>query len=53
MLSNRILDYGSRSALRVLGLASKAMPQGSSQLELKDESGLTFLGLVAMQVRQR
>mmetsp|Transcript_20634 Transcript_20634/g.57264 ORF Transcript_20634/g.57264 Transcript_20634/m.57264 type:complete len:1008 (+) Transcript_20634:154-3177(+) len=49
MLSNRVHDYGSRSALRVLALATKPAPAGVSQLNTADESGLTFLGLVGMQ----
>ncbi|EFJ45835.1 hypothetical protein VOLCADRAFT_105844 [Volvox carteri f. nagariensis] len=46
-LTASVKRYG-RRALRTLALAYKPMPSGTKTLAPADESGLTFLGLVAM-----
>ncbi|GLC38681.1 carbonic anhydrase [Pleodorina starrii] len=46
-VTSAVQRYG-RRALRTLALAYKPMPNGTRTLSPSDESGLTFLGLVAM-----
>jgi len=49
LLANRVHNFGARDALRVIALAFKPMPRGSSHLKLEDEEGLTLLGITGMQ----
>jgi len=45
---DRVRVYGEKNSMRVLALALKPMPHGHAHVDARDESGLTFLGLVGI-----
>lgn len=46
----QVSEYGAGAALRVLALAYRPWPLGRREVAAEDEQGLTFIGLVGMQV---